>query len=218
MRVEVGIARGIVIAWLGLCGNGQTPVSAQQTPVRRIDVSSDAAMQSLTRLMERSPKSFPATLAPLLKRLVRQKEFAQIDSVLAAYTVLTVQINPEARVKLERGGVKVALRVGANRLYLVKIINEAGVTAPLRIAASDPAVLAPTKPTGQNSWLTVRLKGLAPDSERLILNGSATEYGILELGCRERGTREIGLSADIGQGTQDIGFRGETTLLLHCAK
>jgi len=168
--------------------------------------------------MERSPKSFPATLAPLLKRLVRQKEFAQIDSVLAAYTVLTVQINPEARVKLERGGVKVALRVGANRLYLVKIINEAGVTAPLRIAASDPAVLAPTKPTGQNSWLTVRLKGLAPDSERLMLNGSATEYGILELGCRERGTRVIGLSADIGQGTQDIGFRGETTLLLHCAK
>ena len=218
MRVEVGIARGIVIAWLGLCGNGQTPVSAQQTPVRRIDVSSDAAMQSLTRLMERSPKSFPATLAPLLKRLVRQKEFAQIDSVLAAYTVLTVQINPEARVKLERGGVKVALRVGANRLYLVKIINEAGVTAPLRIAASDPAVLAPTKPTGQNSWLTVRLKGLAPDSERLMLNGSATEYGILELGCRERGTRDIRLSPDIGQGTQDIGFRGETTLLLHCAK
>ena len=42
------------------------------------------------------------------------------------------------------------------------------------------------------------------------------EYRIIELFSRDRGQREAKLSFDVGQGTQDLGFRSEVNILFRC--
>ena len=48
------------------------------------------------------------------------------------------------------------------------------------------------------------------------LSGLALEYCIVELFSRDSGKREANLSFDVGQGTQDLGFRNEANLLFDC--
>ena len=48
------------------------------------------------------------------------------------------------------------------------------------------------------------------------LSGLGLEYCIVELFSRDSGKREANLSFDVGQGTQDLGFRNEANLLFDC--
>jgi hypothetical protein len=107
-----------------------------------------------------------------------------------------VHINPELRVKVTRGRAPAVLVVGAWTPFLVKVRNEAGTTAVLRAASS-------------HDWLEVRNVSLG-------LRGAELEYRILHLFARERGRLEATLSFDVGQGTQDLGFRSEVPVLFEC--
>ena len=53
-----------------------------------------------------------------------------------------------------------------------------------------------------------------PLTERL--SGLALEYCVVELFSRDRGKREAKLAFDVGQGTQDLGFRSEVNVLFDC--
>jgi len=53
-----------------------------------------------------------------------------------------------------------------------------------------------------------------PLNERL--SGLELEYRIIELFSRDRGRREAKLMFDVGQGTQDLGFRNEVNVLFDC--
>jgi hypothetical protein len=48
------------------------------------------------------------------------------------------------------------------------------------------------------------------------LSGLPLEYRMIELYSRDVGRREAKLVFDVGQGTQDLGFRNEVNLLFHC--
>ena len=48
------------------------------------------------------------------------------------------------------------------------------------------------------------------------LSGLNLEYRILQLYSRDAGKDEAKLSFDVGQGTQDIGFRNEASILFNC--
>ncbi len=48
------------------------------------------------------------------------------------------------------------------------------------------------------------------------LSGLEVEYRLLELYSRDAGRREAKLAFDVGQGTQDLGFRNEINVLFHC--
>ena len=48
------------------------------------------------------------------------------------------------------------------------------------------------------------------------LSGLEVEYRIVQLFSRDRGKREAKLQFDVGQGTQDIGFRNELAVLFDC--
>ena len=63
-------------------------------------------------------------------------------------------------------------------------------------------------------WLDVGMYDKPPLNERL--SGLALEYRIVELFSRDRGQREAKLAFDVGQGTQDLGFRSEVNLLFDC--
>src|SRR5690606_26376985 len=51
---------------------------------------------------------------------------------------------------------------------------------------------------------------------RPTLSGLEVEYVILQLFSRDAGKREAKLEFNVGQGTQDLGFRSELPLLFQC--
>jgi hypothetical protein len=118
-----------------------------------------------------------------------------------------VVINPESRVEAHRGTVPARLRQGVWQSFRVCFQNDAKVTAV-------PRVISPNAPADKHRdrWLDVRLE---PADKRLT--GAVREYRILRLRSRDTGPREATFLFDVGQGTQDLGFRGQVSALFQCS-
>jgi hypothetical protein len=67
-------------------------------------------------------------------------------------------------------------------------------------------------------WLSARIISLHGTMSEPRLNGHPIEYAVLSLSTQEVGMREATLSFDVGQGTQDLGFRGELPVLFRCIR
>jgi hypothetical protein len=141
---------------------------------------------------------------------------AKVQAVLDARTLVGVHINPEMRVKVQPGEAKATLVEGGWTAFLVKVHNEAGTTAALRVKSPQSERLheAPSTTVGDR-WLATEFFTAAP--LRTELGGLPLEYRVLQLYSRDRGSREAKLAFDVGQGTQDLGFRGETDVLFQCS-
>ena len=63
-------------------------------------------------------------------------------------------------------------------------------------------------------WLDVAMIDGQPLNK--TLSGLALEYRLIELYSRDVGRREAKLVFDVGQGTQDLGFRNEVNILFDC--
>ena len=69
-----------------------------------------------------------------------------IEQALDPFVLATVDINAESRVKVERGAADAALIQGGSRFFLVKVLNRAGVTAPLTATSPNSGrVFIPSK-------------------------------------------------------------------------
>src|SRR6185369_11630905 len=112
------------------------------------------------------------------------------------------------------------------RIFLVKVHNEAGVTANLRATSPNAAVLyrrssgsadppVSIKPVDVGDrWIDLEMYNKQPLNADL--SGLPVEYRLLQIYSRDVGRREAKLIFDVGQGTQDLGFRAELSLLFHC--
>jgi hypothetical protein len=145
-----------------------------------------------------------------------------IEAALAPHVLAEVEINPESRVKVARGEARAELVQGGYRAFLVKVVNEAHVTAPLRVTSPNALRVvesywgkrstAPiTAADIRDRWTEVSFFRRAPLGERLT--GLELEYLILEVYSRDAGQRAAELGFDVGQGTQDIGFRNDISIL-----
>jgi hypothetical protein len=149
--------------------------------------------------------------------------------LLDAYTLFVVDINPEQRVKVAQGPAKPVLDESGWRQFLVKVVNAAGTTAKLRaespqakhvyVGGSPPVTpnarpRDPGPPALDSRWLDLQMFEAPP--MRPALSGLAVEYRIAQLYSRDAGKREAVFSFDTGQGTQDLGFRAETSVLFDC--
>jgi hypothetical protein len=153
-----------------------------------------------------------------------------IQDVLDRYCLLDVHINPESRVKVAQGQARAELVEHGWRTFLVKVRNEAGVTAQLK--ADSPQALKPFSrgPTGfstnprppqritarevRDRWLGLAMFDKPP--LKAHLSGLELEYRIIQLYSRDAGKREAKISFNVGQGSQDIGFRNDTDILFTC--
>jgi len=123
-------------------------------------------------------------------------------------TAFEVAINPEARVKLRGRAVPQKLVKDRAQRFLLEVINEAGLQAPLRLRAFDRA-----EPGEQEAeWFSIRI--VENSESTAVLSGARTEWKLIELRCREAGTRAVRIAADAGTGTQDLGFRAEVDLVI----
>ncbi len=150
----------------------------------------------------------------------------EIQRVLAPRVLTAVHINPESRVKVAAGPARAELVMQGWRVFLVRVHNEAGVTAELAVespnaapvykrstGSKDPPVTIRPADVGDR-WMDIRMYNGQPLERRL--SGLELEYRIVEIYSRDAGRREAKISFNVGQGTQDIGFRNEANILFRC--
>ncbi len=136
----------------------------------------------------------------------------EIQRILDRYCLLFVNINPESRVKLERGPAQPELVEQGWRTFLIKVTNEAGVTARFNVRSPNALPLA-NSPEQQvvQRWLDILPFTSQPMSPSL--SGLEVEYRVVSLFSRDKGQREAKISCNVGQGTQDLGFRNDADIL-----
>ena len=151
----------------------------------------------------------------------------QTEAILDKYALVIVTINPESRVSVKRGPAAAGLIQNGTRLFLVKVINQAGVSAPLAVespnsgpvyirSSGDPSPTTRLTPEAvRERWAEISLYDKEPFQPRL--SGFALEYRILLIYSRDPGQHSSRLSFNVGQGTQDVGFLNETTVLFDVA-
>jgi hypothetical protein len=161
------------------------------------------------------PKKTAHDLKALLQREPEDTTVAceAVQKLLDPLCLLAIQINAESRVKVERGPAVVPLRLKQAAWVLIKVQNDGGVTHALRM--NGPEIIRP-KESGEGRWLEASLPSPAPMAKEL--SGSRLEYRLLRLVPREAGRREATFQFDVGQGTQDLGFRAETSILFSIDK
>ncbi len=150
---------------------------------------------------------------------------ARIEKLLDPFVLLVININPESRVKVAQGEVKPELMEAGTRQFLVKVENQAHVTAPLQVESpnSGPTFLQSrgepepkmelTPQDVRERWANIGIFNRPPMAPRL--SGLAVEYQILEIFSRDRGQRSAKIAFNVGQGTQDIGFRNDILILFN---
>ena len=149
-----------------------------------------------------------------------------VQEVLNRLVLVDVHINPESRVKVHRGPAAARLVEQGWSSFLVRVHNEAGVTSALE-AESPNARKGYRRSTGTSEpkidisagqisdrWMELALYQKQPLSAEL--SGLELEYGILEIYSRDHGAREAKLRLHVGQGSQDLGFRDEVSILFNC--
>lgn len=150
---------------------------------------------------------------------------SEVQRILDPYCLAIVSINPEARVKVTRGAARAELTQGGWTSFLVKIHNEAHVTAQLEVESPNAmaAIHAPsfnprvkekdviTTGESKNRFLEMevyRNRPLLPN-----LSGLGLEYAVVQIYSKDPGRREAEIGFNVGQGTQDIGFRNTIPVL-----
>ncbi len=223
----------LAAAFVGLVAFSSSPAAEDPLPL----VLTSVEHQPLAAQAARVAAALEMLGAPLgkeasqrLQQAIESKDpdeaIKQIQAVLDPLCLAAVNINPESRVKVAVGPAPKQIMQHGWTVFLVKVHNEAGVTAELH-ATSPNAQLPyrrssgrPDPPPGirpnevENRWLDLAMHNVQPLSRNL--SGLALEYRIVQLYSRDAGKREGKLAFDVGQGTQDLGFRNEIDVLFEC--
>ena len=138
-----------------------------------------------------------------------------VQEALDPLCLIDIQINPESRVKVQMGPAERKLVQSGWKVFLVKVRNEAGVTANLE-ANSEQAkkVFEQEAAVGRGRWMEIDMFEDRPVNKNL--SGVGLEYRIIQVYSRDAGRRAAVVSFDVGQGTQDLGFRSDATLDFDC--
>ncbi len=180
-----------------------------------------------TPLMEEDKQSIQALLPDIENEAVTEKTQVILDK----YCLFNISINPESRVKANQGQAQPILWEGGWRTFLIKVENQAGITAKLTVTSPQAARVYDggeklygmgssgrgqqvTKKDIADRWLDMDVYTKEP--MRPTLTGMATEYFIVQLYSRDKGKRAAKFVFDVGQATQDIGFRSETDVYFQC--
>ena len=185
--------------------------SAADLPiVEKVDLQPlSASVVRVMEALEMVGEPLPSSEAAELKST---KSTKRMQEILDKHCLTGVTINPESRVKVIDGQARPELVEQGWRTFLVKVANEAGITAVLGVTSPQADRLF-NSPSGAvaGRWIDLQLVNRQPMKERL--SGLELEYKILQIYSRDKGKREAKLSFNVGQGTQDLGFRSDVDIL-----
>ena len=198
-------------------------VRAEKLPIVD-EVDAQPLGQNVERLMkalEFLGSPLPKDLAADLATAIAKRDAKKIQELLDERVLLQVSINPESRVKVARGPAPAKLQQAGYVPVLVKIANDStvkkvlNITSPqsgFRVSGQGLKSKAPdADPNVVQRFLSVEMFTSPPMTENL--SGLKLEYAIALIYSVDAGKREATIGFDVGQGTQDLGFRGETPVL-----
>ncbi len=172
--------------------------------------------ERLIKTLEFLGTPLPADVAKQLTAASADRDAKKIQQLLDSRVLLQVTLNPEARVKVAVGPGSTSLQQTGYVPTLVKIVNEAGVKQTLRVTSAQGGAVYSNDPKRakqdfRGRFLDLSLVTAPPMTAPL--SGLKVEYAILLIYSAEAGKREATIGFDVGQGTQDLGFRGEAPIL-----
>ena len=174
--------------------------------------------------------SLPQSTIDMLKTAARSRDSAALQELLDPHVLFVVSLNPEVRVKVQRGPAKPTLQQSGYTPHLVKVLNNSTVTRELNITSPQSGAVYAKASQGilkrQAQTELLRNENSDNATDRFLelemfrsqpmtrqLSGLEAEYAIALLYCSEAGKRESTIAFNVGSGTQDIGFRGELPVL-----
>lgn len=200
-----------------------------------VSVEGQPLAANVTRVIESlqalgSP--LPVPLADSLKTAAEARDARRLQELLDPNVLFVAHINPEARVKVQRGPAKVELQQFGFTPVLVKILNDSTTTKRLRILSPQSgavyAGVAKLSMQRQQSLELMQDENKAQSKDRFLsvamhdqppmldkLSGLEVEYAIGLILSTESGKREATIGFDLGDSEQDLGSRGETAVLFH---
>ena len=216
-----------------VCGFA-TSVLAQDVEVVA-DVDGQPLGANVTRVIEALAflgAPLPEELAAELQAAARKRDAVALQKLLDPHAVFVLSLNPEVRVKVQRGPGRATLQQAAFTPLLVKVVNDSTVSSRLRIKSPQAGpvysgtALSTLKRQDQTElidegnpeprtdrFLSVEMFDRSPLTPNL--SGLAVEYAVALVSSSEAGQREATIEFDVGAGTQDIGFRGEVPVLFN---
>jgi hypothetical protein len=172
-----------------------------------------------------------ASIENIIAKNEEETAMKNIGAILDKYALFSIIINPESRVNVKGGLIKPILQQNGWTTFLIKVENQAGITAVLKVLSEqakrdydggeaiygfgkiDESKIV-TKNDIANRWMDMSLYTKAP--LQTALSGLQYEYFIVQLYSRDAGKRAARFSFNCGQATQDIGFRNEADILFSC--
>lgn len=189
-----------------------------------------ANVDRLVQALDYLGAPLPSETRAALGRAGQSRDAAALQQLLDPHVLLTVHINPESRVKVARGAAPALLQQAGYTPVLVKVLNDGGVTSRLRIGSpqSGPVYAGMSQLSAErmqqqhlrqnenverrtDRFLDLEMFAAAPMTP--TLSGLDIEYAIALIYSSEAGRREATITFDVGQGTQDLGFRAEAPVL-----
>ncbi|WP_337176284.1 CehA/McbA family metallohydrolase [Paludisphaera sp.] len=218
-----------VVATMGLLSQGRAddlPVYAD-VEFQPLAAQARRVAQALEMLGEPLGEEDRARLDAVIGAADEASGVAAIQEILDARCLAGVEINPESRVKSAPGPAAPVLVQGGWSVFLVKVRNEAGVTARLLVESPNAAPMhkqstgaaEPEATIGKadvvERWCDVAMHDERPMVRRL--SGLPVEYRVIQIASRDAGRREAKLTFGVGQGSQDLGFRSDLDVLFTVA-
>jgi hypothetical protein len=197
----------------------EDPVLPMVTKVARQPLVAHA--KAITEAMEfvgtPLPEATKKILAAAYEIAEDDKAIRMIQSALDPLCLLAVDINPESRVKVAAGPAAADLVQAGWKTFLVKVQNQAGVTAELKAVSEQALPLPGATPNQLNDrWMEMSMFTGRPMSGPK-LSGLELEYRIVQIYSRDAGKRSAKIAFNVGQQTQDLGFRGEIDVLFNAS-
>lgn len=208
-------------------------VHGQNAAELRVPVEGQPLAANITRVSQALQflgAPLPGEVARELEAAAQAQDAERLQELFDAHVLLVVTVNPESRVKVQRGPAKAQLQQAGFTPVVVKVINQSTVTKELRILSPQSGqVYSGMSPLSAERMQRTHLKETLDKSAapgRFLelemysrppmtpnLSGLGVEYAIALIYSSESGTREATIGFDVGQGNQDLGFRGEVPVL-----
>jgi hypothetical protein len=195
------------------------PPSASQHRLEIVDVEGQplaANVERLLKALDFLDHPLPSATVQALQRAIRDRDARRIQELLDPHVLIEVNINPESRVKAKTRpsrGYFAARRLCADHYQGHQRKHGDQTVADIQSASRSDILggAAGKVPADRQRFLDVEMFTRQPMTPNL--SGLKVEYALALIHSSESGKREATLSFDVGQGTQDLGFRGEVPIL-----
>jgi hypothetical protein len=213
-----------------------TPANAAADELQPLKVEGQPLAANVNRVLqalETLGSPLPKETAAALTQTAKERDPSALQRLLDPHVLLVVSLNPESRVKAERGPAPAVLQQAGFTPVLVKVVNESTVTKRLKITSPQAgpvyAGVAELSMKRQQQEELRRNENTSGATDRFLnvemyasppmtdsLSGLEVEYAIALVYTSEAGKREATIGFDVAQGNQDLGFRGEVPVLFDC--